>query len=192
MPYSFAAGDANGPTYGVCSYSDACHVLGFDCSGLSLYAWAGLGLYMDHYAASQYSEAGSVHPSVDQLQPGDLTFWSTGGVSGIHHVAIYVGNGEVIQAPHTGTVVSFSPIWMNGYYGATRPLHLSRPAPRSSRPAHRPAPVRGLLSCCLASGPAGSRPLTYRDRRRTRPESLHVRADFRSVYRPCTPTGDTT
>ena len=122
MPYSFAAGDANGPTYGVCSYSDACHVLGFDCSGLSLYAWAGLGLYMDHYAASQYTQAGSVHPSVDQLQPGDLTFWSTGGVSGIHHVAIYVGNGEVIQAPHTGTVVSFSPIWMDGYYGATRPL----------------------------------------------------------------------
>jgi peptidoglycan DL-endopeptidase RipA len=121
MPYSFAAGDANGPTYGVCSYSNACHVYGFDCSGLSLYAWAGSGVYMDHYAASQYVSAGSVHPSVDQLQPGDLTFWSTGGVSGIHHVAIYIGNGNVVEAPHTGDVVKITSLWMSGYYGATRP-----------------------------------------------------------------------
>jgi cell wall-associated NlpC family hydrolase len=121
MPYSFAAGNAHGPSYGVCSYSNACHVYGFDCSGLSLYAWAGSGVYMDHYAASQYVSAGSVHPSVDQLQPGDLTFWSTGGVSGIHHVAIYIGNGNVVEAPHTGDVVKIRSLWFNGYYGATRP-----------------------------------------------------------------------
>ena len=121
MPYSFAAGNYNGPTYGVCSYSNACHVFGFDCSGLAMYAWAGSGVYMDHYAASQYVNAGSVHPSVDQLQPGDLTFWSTGGASGIHHVAIYIGNGEVVEAPHTGDVVKIASLWFDGYYGATRP-----------------------------------------------------------------------
>jgi cell wall-associated NlpC family hydrolase len=121
MPYSFAAGNANGPTYGVCSYSNACHVYGFDCSGLSLYAWAGSGIYLDHYTVSQYLGAGSVHPSIDELQPGDLTFWSTGGVSGIHHVAIYIGGGQVVEAPHTGDVVKITSLWMSGYYGATRP-----------------------------------------------------------------------
>ena len=76
---------------------------------------------MPHYAASQYFY-GSVHPSVDQLQPGDLTFWSSDGTeSGIHHVAIYVGNGNVVEAPHTGSVVKIVPLWFSGYYGATRP-----------------------------------------------------------------------
>lgn len=120
-PYSFGAGNYNGPTYGVCSYSNACHVKGFDCSGLALYAWAGSGVFLDHYSVSQYLSAGSVHPSIDDLQPGDLTFWSTGGVSGIHHVAIYIGNGNVVEAPHTGDVVKVAPLWMDGYYGATRP-----------------------------------------------------------------------
>ena len=80
-PYSFAAGNYNGPTYGVAvdydSRNDA-HVFGFDCSGLALYAWAPY-IHMDHYAATQYNQAGHVHPNVASLMPGDLVFWSDDG-----------------------------------------------------------------------------------------------------------------
>ena len=125
--YAWAGGNASGPTYGVCAgdgaYND-CHVRGFDCSGLSLYAWAPY-MRLDHYAASQYWQAGSFHPSTSQLLPGDLVFWSSNGApSGIHHVAIYIGGGNVIQAPQSGSVIQITPLfdvdW--GYLGATRPL----------------------------------------------------------------------
>jgi cell wall-associated NlpC family hydrolase len=99
-------------------------VYGFDCSGLALYAWAPQGIYLPHFAASQYFVAGSYHPSPGEFLPGDLLFWSTGGADGIHHVAIYIGNGNVVQAPNSGDVVKVTP-WDQvswGYYGATRPL----------------------------------------------------------------------
>lgn len=125
--YAWAGGNASGPTYGVCAGDGAfndCHVDGFDCSGLTLYAWAPY-LYLDHYAASQFSQAGAYHPSVSNLMPGDLVFWSADGTqAGIHHVAMYVGGGNVIQAPQSGQVISLAPLdqitW--GYFGATRPL----------------------------------------------------------------------
>jgi peptidoglycan DL-endopeptidase RipA len=128
QPYSWAAGNYNGPTYGVDSpgtdgWNDST-VYGFDCSGLALYAWAPQGIYLPHYAASQYYTAGSYHPSPGNFMPGDLLFWSTGGADGIHHVAIYIGNGNVVQAPNSGDVVKVTP-WDQvdwGYYGATRPL----------------------------------------------------------------------
>jgi len=99
-------------------------VIGFDCSGLTLYAW-GAYMNLDHYAASQYWQAGSYHPSTSNLMPGDLVFWSSNGSqSGIHHVAIYEGGGMVIQAPQSGEVIQETPLdqvdW--GYFGATRPL----------------------------------------------------------------------
>jgi cell wall-associated NlpC family hydrolase len=126
-PYSFAAGNYDGPTYGVAvdfdSRNDA-HVLGFDCSGLALYAWAPY-THLYHYAATQYLEAGSVHPNIASLMPGDLVFWSDDGTEpGIGHVAIYIGNGNVIQAPFSGAFIEITPLDQveDGYYGATRPL----------------------------------------------------------------------
>jgi cell wall-associated NlpC family hydrolase len=127
IPYAFAAGRYGGPTYGVCVNGDAwndCRVFGFDCSGLSLYAWAPY-IHMDHYAATQYGQAGSYHPSTSSLMPGDLVFWSNDGTqSGIHHVAIYIGGGNVIQAPQSGDIVRVTPLFQvdSGYFGATRPL----------------------------------------------------------------------
>lgn len=125
--YAWAGGNANGPTYGVCAGDGAwndCNVRGFDCSGLVMYAW-GPYIRLPHYAASQYGLAGSYHPGPGNFQPGDLLFWSSDGtVSGIHHVAIYVGGGNVIQAPQSGSVIQITP-WDQvswGYYGATRPL----------------------------------------------------------------------
>ena len=80
---------------------------------------------LDHYSVTQYSQAGSYHPSSSSLLPGDLVFWSSNGaVSGIHHVAMYIGGGNVIQAPQSGSVITITPLWSvsSGYYGATRPL----------------------------------------------------------------------
>ena len=126
-PYSFAAGNYSGPTYGIAVDYDSRNdggIYGFDCSGLTLYAWAPY-LHMDHYAATQFWQAGSVHPSMSQLQPGDLVFWSSDGTqAGIGHVALYIGNGNVIQAPHSGAYIEITPVNQveDGYYGATRPL----------------------------------------------------------------------
>lgn len=127
MPYSWAAGNASGPTYGVSepgsAFNDS-NILGFDCSGLTIYAWAPW-LSMDHYAATQYTQAGSYHPSIDNLMPGDLLFWSgDGSIGGIGHEAMYVGNGNVIQAPQSGDVIKITNVYNveSGYFGATRPL----------------------------------------------------------------------
>lgn len=126
-PYSFDGGDAHGPTYGKAvdydSRNDAT-VYGFDCSGLALYA-AAPWIRLDHDAATQYTQAGSMHPSTAELQPGDLVFWSGDGtIAGIGHEAIYDGNGNVVQAPHSGAHIEITPLNQveSGYYGATRPL----------------------------------------------------------------------
>jgi cell wall-associated NlpC family hydrolase len=78
----------------------------FDCSGLTMEAWAAAGVSLDHNAAAQYDE--TVHVSVSDLVPGDLLFYDYG--EGITHVAIYVGNGMAIHAPHTGTDVQYGSI----------------------------------------------------------------------------------
>lgn len=125
-PYSWAAGNADGPTYGVsepgAAWNDS-NIRGFDCSGLMMYAW---GRNWVHYSATQYTQAGSYHPSIDQLMPGDLVFWSpgNGAISGISHEAMYIGGGNVIQAPQSGDVIKITNIYNveSGYFGATRPL----------------------------------------------------------------------
>jgi cell wall-associated NlpC family hydrolase len=79
---------------------------------------------MDHFAATQFSQAGSYHPGSGDFQPGDLLFWGLPSQGDIHHVAMYIGNGMVVQAPYSGTVVQVTP-WdqvSGDYYGATRPL----------------------------------------------------------------------
>jgi cell wall-associated NlpC family hydrolase len=125
-PYAWAGGNGSGPTHGVCAAGAAhndCHLTGFDCSGLVLYGWAPYKS-MAHYAATQWGY-GRVHPAPSQLRPGDLLFWSSNGTAaGIHHVAMYVGDGNVIQAPQSGDVVRITPMGnvSSGYFGATRPL----------------------------------------------------------------------
>lgn len=126
-PYAWAGGNSYGPTYGVCDASNGapndCHVYGYDCSGLVMYGW-GPYLSMAHYAATQYVSAGRFHPSAGQLRPGDLVFWSYNGrISGIHHVAMYLGHGRIIEAPYSGGYVRIASLWEYGsFFGATRPL----------------------------------------------------------------------
>ncbi|MDT4915809.1 MAG: peptidoglycan DL-endopeptidase RipA [Pseudonocardiales bacterium] len=125
LPYAWAGGGAYGPGRGVCVPGDAwndCNKIGFDCSGLAMYAW-GAGSWA-HYAASQYSQAGHYHPGAGNLMPGDLIFWSSNGtVWGIHHVAVYIGGGQIVEAPYSGAYVQIASVWeYGGFFGATRPL----------------------------------------------------------------------
>jgi peptidoglycan DL-endopeptidase CwlO len=83
----------------------------FDCSGLTMMAWAQAGVTMSHGSYDQMASFPRI--SMDQLQPGDLVFWDG-------HVGIYVGDGSVLHAPHTGTVVQITAIWP-GVIGAVRP-----------------------------------------------------------------------
>lgn len=83
----------------------------YDCSGLTMKAWAQAGVVMSHGSYDQM--ASFPHVSMDQLQVGDLVFWDG-------HVGIYVGDGSVLHAPHSGTVVQITPIWP-GVIGAVRP-----------------------------------------------------------------------
>lgn len=96
----------------------------WDCSGLVMAAYAQAGLHFVHFAASQYAATASHPVPLSSLEPGDLLFWTTipGDAAAIEHVAVYVGNGMVLDAPHTGTDVQIQPLWTNGLYGATRPL----------------------------------------------------------------------
>jgi peptidoglycan DL-endopeptidase CwlO len=88
---------------------------GFDCSGLTMWAWGQVGVSLPHSSVGQYA----VLPHVDksQLQPGDLLFF----YNPIHHVAIYVGGGMMIHAPHTGSTVQRAPVYWQYFVGAGRP-----------------------------------------------------------------------
>ena len=83
---------------------------GFDCSGLTMYVFAQIGVSLPHYAAAQYGYG--VPVSRDQLQPGDLVFFR-----GLGHMGMYIGGGQFIHAPHTGDVVKISSL-SDGYYTA--------------------------------------------------------------------------
>ena len=88
---------------------------GFDCSGLTMYVYAQVGVSLPHHAASQY-QMGTPVPQ-DQLAPGDLVFFS-----GLGHMGMYIGGGQFIHAPHTGDVVKISSMserW-GSYVGARR------------------------------------------------------------------------
>ncbi len=92
---------------------------GFDCSGFVMFVYAQVGVSLPHHAADQYNYG--VPVSRDQLEPGDLVFFD-----GLGHVGIYIGGGEFVHAPHTGTVVQVSGLdqgsYAYSYVGARRVL----------------------------------------------------------------------
>lgn len=93
----------------------------WDCSGLTQWAFAQAGVLIPRTAADQYAAIPN-KIALGQIEPGDLLFWATNlaDPTTIHHVAIYVGNGLMLAAPHTGTNVQVEPVYLDGYIGAVR------------------------------------------------------------------------
>jgi len=88
---------------------------GFDCSGLTQRVYADQGVSIPRTAAQQFQASRPVRGGLAGAQPGDLIFYAnTGGRSGITHVALYIGNGQVIEARRRGTTVSVNPVRAGG------------------------------------------------------------------------------
>jgi cell wall-associated NlpC family hydrolase len=92
-------------------YGGASPSTGFDCSGLVMYVYAQLGISLPHYTVAQWN---ATQP-VSSPQPGDLVFFD-----GLGHVGIYIGNGQMVDAPHTGSVVRIDSISGFGQYNGAR------------------------------------------------------------------------
>jgi peptidoglycan DL-endopeptidase RipA len=106
VPYSWGGGTAAGPSRGIDSGAGT---VGFDCSGLILFAFAGVGIRLDHYSGSQYNEGRKIPSS--QARRGDVIFYGPGGSQ---HVTLYLGNGQMLEAPYTGSSVKVSPVRTSG------------------------------------------------------------------------------
>ena len=88
----------------------------FDCSGLMVFAYGKVGIGLSHYSGAQINEGSPV--SRDNLQPGDLVFFG----SPIHHVGMYAGGGNFIEAPYSGTDVRITELSnRSDFAGASRP-----------------------------------------------------------------------
>jgi cell wall-associated NlpC family hydrolase len=93
----------------------------YDCSGLTMEAWAHAGIALLHWTGYQWIEG--PHVPLDNLQRGDLVFYATdtSDPASIHHVGIYIGNGMMVDAPYTGAFVRIDSIYDPGLIGAVRP-----------------------------------------------------------------------
>ncbi|MDK8625040.1 DIP1281 family NlpC/P60 protein [Corynebacterium appendicis] len=107
-PYVWGGGDATGATMGLDGkgYNGQA---GFDCSGLVLYAYSGAGISLPHYTGYQYQRGTQI--PVDEAERGDLLFWGNGGNQ---HVAIYLGDGMMLEAPQTGMNVQKTAVRRSG------------------------------------------------------------------------------
>ena len=106
VPYSWGGGAINGPSTGV--DHDAGKV-GYDCSGFTRFAFAGVGVQIPKYSGDQYSAGRHVSPS--QAKRGDLIFY---GPQGSQHVTIYLGNGQMMEASSAAGQVTISPVRTDG------------------------------------------------------------------------------
>ena len=102
VPYSWGGGAINGPSEGV--DHDAGKV-GYDCSGFTRYAFAGVGVQIPKYSGEQYTAGRQVSPS--QAKRGDLIFYGPGGSQ---HVAIYLGNGQMLESSSAAGGVTVGPV----------------------------------------------------------------------------------
>jgi len=88
--------------------------LGFDCSGFTQYLYRELGIDLPRVSAQQAASGPRI--SLDKLRPGDLVAWDNSSRNnGADHIAIYIGDGKVIQAPKPGDAVKISTIWDSGH-----------------------------------------------------------------------------
>lgn len=106
VPYSWGGGSLTGPSRGVDSGAGT---VGFDCSGLTRYAFAGVGVLLPRYSGDQYTAGRHLPPS--QAKRGDLLFWGPGGGQ---HEALYLGGGQMLEAQQTGVPIKISPVRTSG------------------------------------------------------------------------------
>ncbi|WP_118914921.1 NlpC/P60 family peptidoglycan endopeptidase RipA [Mycobacterium shigaense] len=106
VPYSWGGGNAAGPSHGIDSGAG---ITGFDCSGLVLYSFAGVGIKLPHYSGSQYNLGRKIPSS--QMRRGDVIFYGPGGSQ---HVTIYLGDGQMLEAPDIGLKVRVAPVRTSG------------------------------------------------------------------------------
>jgi cell wall-associated NlpC family hydrolase len=106
VPYSWGGGTAAGPSRGI---DDGAGTVGFDCSGLILYSFAGVGIRLPHYSGSQYNMGRKIPAS--QMRRGDVIFYGPGGSQ---HVTLYLGDGQMLEAQQTGVPVKISPVRTSG------------------------------------------------------------------------------
>ncbi|MFI6391401.1 NlpC/P60 family protein [Nonomuraea sp. NPDC050540] len=119
-PFSWGGGAPSGPTRGI---GRGANTVGFDCSGLTLYAWSKAGVTLGHYTGTQFRQGRRV--ALSDLRKGDLVFFG-GGNGDPTHVGLYLGDGIMIHAPKTGDVVRKTQFLKSSYYrsiyrGAVRP-----------------------------------------------------------------------
>ncbi|MBP2478240.1 cell wall-associated NlpC family hydrolase [Crossiella equi] len=113
--YAWGGGNGSGPTRGIRdggvadAYGDY-RKIGFDCSGLMIYAFAGIGINLPHYSGYQYNYGRRV--PLSQMAPGDMLFWQSSGR--IRHVAMYLGGGRMVEAPQSGLRVRIAPVRYGG------------------------------------------------------------------------------
>ena len=119
VPYSWGGGTNDGPSLG---FAQGANTVGFDCSGLTMFAYHKAGIQLGHYTGSQWDQGKRITSMAD-LQPGDLMYFAydTSDPGTIHHVGLYLGNGMMINAPQTGEVVKVSSASRSDFIGATRP-----------------------------------------------------------------------
>jgi cell wall-associated NlpC family hydrolase len=86
----------------------------FDCSGLVMWSWRAGGRSLPHSSTAQWSATSRV--PIDQLQPGDIVFFGRD----LHHDGLYIGGGQMIEAPHSGTLVRYASIYRSDLVGGGR------------------------------------------------------------------------
>ncbi|MFJ9359402.1 C40 family peptidase [Streptomyces mirabilis] len=130
VPYSWGGGSTNGPSTGICcspSGKSGADITGFDCSGLTLYAYAKVGVQLPRTAAAQAGVGKRIPASLgtSALKAGDLVFYADapGRDATIYHVGIYLGSGQMVNAARPGTAVRLDAVnAMSGFAGGARLL----------------------------------------------------------------------
>jgi cell wall-associated NlpC family hydrolase len=102
VPYSWGGGSLNGPSEGI---GDGAGTVGFDCSGLMRYAFAGVGVLIPRFSGDQYNAGRHVPPA--EAKRGDLIFYGPGGSQ---HVTMYLGDGRMLEASSLAGKVTISPV----------------------------------------------------------------------------------
>lgn len=96
-------------------YAAATEGVAFDCSGLTMWAWAQAGVSLPHQSRRQFSSSPRI--PIEYIEPGDLIFF----YNPISHVSLYVGGGMMVDAPGVGRTVRLKAVNWSKVVGATRP-----------------------------------------------------------------------